>query len=125
MCSLSASSLRWWAGTFCAFLGAFMVVVPGEFVGIAYAALAPRVALWGIAFLVSGWVMLAAAATRPRPAFHAAAHVMVAAVFALLAGGFASMEAWTGTIVYAVLALGIVASAMMPPRSGAVGLAAR
>ena len=112
--ALSASSLRWWAGTFCAFLGAFMVVVPGEFLSIAYVALAPRVALWGVAFLVGGWVMLAAAATRPRPAFHAAAHVMVAAVFALLAGGFASMGAWTGTIVYAILALGIVASAMMP-----------
>jgi len=93
-----------------------MVVVPGEFVGVAYAALAPRVALWGIAFLVSGWVMLAAAATRPRPTFHAAAHVLVAAVFALLAGGFASMQAWTGTIVYSVLSLGIVASALMPPR---------
>ena len=118
---LSPSSLRWWAGTFCAFLGAFMVVAPGEFVGAAYAALTPRVALWGIAFLVGGWVMLAAAATRPRPAFHAAAHVMVAAIFALLAGGFASMHAWSGTIVYSVLSLSIVVSALMPPRASSIG----
>jgi signal transduction histidine kinase len=118
---LSASSLRWWAGTFCAFLGAFMVVAPGEFVGAHYAALAPRVALWGVAFLIGGWVMLAAAATRPRQGFHAAAHVMVAAIFALLAGGFASMHAWSGTIVYSVLSLSIVVSALMPPRSARTG----
>ena len=118
---LSASSLRWWAGTFCAVLGAFMVVAPGEFVGANYAALAPSVALWGIAFLIGGWVMLAAAATRPRPGFHAAAHVMVAAIFALLAGGFASMEAWSGTIVYSVLSLSIVVSALLPPRTARGG----
>jgi signal transduction histidine kinase len=113
---LSASSLRWWAGGFCAFLGSFMVVVPGQFSGPAYAAFGSRVPVWGLAFLVAGWSMLAVAAVRPRQAVHAAAHALVASVFALVAGGLAASGAWSGTVVYGVLSLSMVASALLPPR---------
>ncbi len=114
--TLSASSLRWWAGAFCVFLGALIVVVPAQFTSQVYTAMTPRVALWGIAFTVAGWTSLAVAAVRMRPALQIASHVLVASVFALLAGGLAAAGAWSGTIVYSSLSVAILVSGPMPVR---------
>lgn len=116
---LAARSLRWWAGTFCVFIGAFMVVVPSQFTNYVFSELNPWVALWGIAFIIGGWMMLATAVLNLRPAFQAAAHFVVSAVFALMAGGFAGSNAWSGTIVYSLLSLATLGSAALPSRRGA------
>ena len=114
--TLSASSLRWWAGTYCVFIGALIVVLPSQFSERVYSTMVPRAALWGIAFTIAGWTMMAVAAVRMRPVLQAASHVLVASVFALLAGGLAATGGWSGTIVYSSLSLAILASAFMPAR---------
>lgn len=113
---LSANSLRWWTGAFCVFLGAFMLVVPDRFSAPAYAAIAMQVGVWGLAFLGCGWSMLAVAAMGPRQRVHAAVHALHIAVFALLAGSFGASGAWTGTLMYGALSLGLVVSALLPSR---------
>lgn len=113
---LSANSLRWWTGAFCVFLGAFMLVVPDRFSAPAYAAIVMQVGVWGLAFLGCGWSMLAVAAMRPRQGVHAAVHALHIAVFSLLAGSFGASGAWTGTLMYGALSLGLVVSALLPSR---------
>lgn len=112
---MSATSLRWWSGAFCALLGTFMLLDPGQFGADVYSALAGRVPLLGMAILAGGWAMLAVAALRPRQSVHAAAHALLIAAFVLFAAGFASSNAWTGTAVYGVLAAALVVSALLPP----------
>jgi len=117
--SLSASSLRWWAGAFCVFLGALAVVLPEQFTSRLYSSTTPQIALWGISFTIVGWTMLAVTAVRMRLSLQVASHVLVATVFALLGGGLAATGAWSGTIVYSSLSLAILASASMTPRRAA------
>lgn len=112
---LSGSALRWWTGTFCSFIGAFMVIAPQEFRGAVYQAIELRPAPVGFAFLAAGGAILAAAAIRPRRALRIVAHLAAAAVLALLGGGFLLARGWTGAIFYFALVAGLVASAGMPP----------
>src|SRR3954469_18787688 len=58
---LSAESLRWVLGLFCAFIGAFMLVAPHRYAGALYSGLAPFQLWWGMAALGSGVALLAVA----------------------------------------------------------------
>ena len=113
---LSATSLRWWSGVFCTLLGAFMVVVPGQFETTVYEALQRQIAPFGLLFFSGGWAMLTVAALRPRQWLHAGAHVVVIGAFLLFAGSFAEDGIWSGTVVYGVLAAVLVVSALLPAR---------
>ncbi len=114
---LSVSTLRWWTGLFCSFLGAFMVVAPQEFGGATYRAIELRPLSWGIAFLVAGAAMVTAAALRPRRRFYLVAHLLTAGVLSLLAGGFAGAGSWAGAAVYTVFLVGVLIAAPAAPRS--------
>lgn len=67
---LSAESLRWTLGPYCAFVGAFMLVAPHRFTAGVYAAMTPYRGLWAMAALVAG-VALLAVAILPSPSCRA------------------------------------------------------
>jgi len=115
---LSGSALRWWTGTFCSFVGAFMVVAPQEFRSAGYRAIELRPVPTGFAFLLAGGALLAVAAIRPRRRLRLVAHLVASAVLALLGAGFLLAGAWTGAVFYLALVAGLVVSAdePVPPR---------
>jgi hypothetical protein len=119
--NLSPSALRWWAGGFCAFLGAFVIVAPQEFSGPAYRGLQLQSIAWGVMFVLAGGALLAAAALRPRRGLLFVAHALAAAAFAYLGGSFAGIGGWTGAAVYSVVAAGLFATGLLPERPVASG----
>jgi len=117
---LSVNALRWWAGCFCGFLGAFMIVAPQEFAGPTYRAINLQPLSWGVAFVLSGFILLAAA-LRARRRLLLLGHGMAAGVFALLGGGFAGAGGWAGAAVYGVVAIGLLVTSVVPFRSLTAG----
>ncbi|HUO87106.1 MAG TPA: sensor histidine kinase [Thermoanaerobaculia bacterium] len=119
--NLSPSALRWWAGSFCAFLGAFIVVAPQEFAGVAYRTLRVQSLGWGLMFVVAGGCLLTAAAMRPGPRAAFVAHALAAGALAFFGGRFAGAGAWTGALVYSLLAAGVFAVGLLPQRPPPTG----
>jgi signal transduction histidine kinase len=119
--NLSPSALRWWAGSFCAFLGAFIVVAPQEFAGAAYRTLRVQSLAWGLMFVVAGGCLLAVAAMRPSPRLAFVAHALASGALAFFGGRFAGVGAWTGALVYSLLAAGVFAVGLLPQRPPPTG----
>jgi signal transduction histidine kinase len=115
--ALSAESLRWTMGLFCAFIGAFVLVAPHRYTGPLYQGLAPFHPWWGIAALGGGAALLAVAILRPGRAVSLAVHGGTGAMMLALAASFSSVTAWTGAIAYAVLGLGLAAAGLSPAGS--------
>ncbi|HVT58611.1 MAG TPA: sensor histidine kinase [Thermoanaerobaculia bacterium] len=111
---LAVTSLRWAIGLYCVVVGAFMLVAPHRFGGVAYAALAPFRAWWGTAALAAGAALLALAVLHQRSWLRVAAHGAAGVVLLALAFGFVLSHAWTGVAAYSVLGFGLLGSA--PPR---------
>ena len=116
---LSAESLRWTLGPYCAFVGAFMLVAPHRFTSAVYAALAPYRGLWGMAALLAGVALLSVAILRPRRAIVLLGHGVAGVTLLALSASFLQSGAWTGMIAYGVLGAGtLVAGSLTPSRAG-------
>ncbi|HET9226900.1 MAG TPA: ATP-binding protein [Thermoanaerobaculia bacterium] len=113
---LSAESLRWILGPYCAFVGAFMLVAPHRFSSAVYAAL-PYRAAWGMAALAAGVALLCVTILRPRRLVSFLGHGLAGATLLALSASFLKNGAWTGTIAYGVLGLGILAAGALPLHS--------
>ncbi|HEX5718665.1 MAG TPA: sensor histidine kinase [Thermoanaerobaculia bacterium] len=116
---LSAESLRWTLGPYCAFVGAFMLVAPHRFASPVYTALAPYRGLWGMSALVAGVALLAVAILRPRPAVVLLGHGLAGATLLALSASFLQNRAWMGTIAYGVLGAGTILAGTLPRASRA------
>ena len=115
---VSAESLRWILGPYCAFVGAFMLVAPHRFSSAVYAAL-PNRAAWGMAALAAGVALLCVTILRPRRLVGLLGHGLAGATLLALSASFLKNGAWTGTIAYGVLGLGILAAGALPLHSQA------
>jgi signal transduction histidine kinase len=117
--ALSGTSLRWAAGLFCSFLGAFMLIAPHQFAGPVYDPLRSFGVVWAVAALVAGVGLLSAATLRTRRTLRLLTHGLASLVLLALAAALAAAGAWTGLIVYTVLAAGLLTPAGLrgrPPR---------
>ena len=114
---LSAESLRWTLGPYCAFVGAFMLVAPHRFTAPVYAALLDYRGLWGMSALVAGVALLAVAILRPRRAVVLLGHGLAGATLLALSASFLQNRAWMGTIAYGVLGAGTFAAGILPRAS--------
>ena len=106
-------TLQWIVGMFCVLIGAMMLTVPHQFVTPAYAALVPRLAWWGVAFLVAGSGLLTASVLAPSWWVTTAAHVLAGAVLLTLAHGAAAAGIWTTTAAYAILGAGTILAPLL------------
>jgi signal transduction histidine kinase len=111
---LSAESLRWTLGLFCAFIGAFMLVAPHRYASPLYQGLVPFQLWWGMAALASGVALLAVAVLRPGRPAALLVHGAAGATLLLLAASFASTGAWTGAVSYAIFGAGLAAAGLLP-----------
>ena len=108
--SIRLIALQVSAGTFYLLTGALMLITPHQFGLSAYAFLQPHLMWWGIAFLLVGGALVAAAVQPwPRPLM-VLIHGLAAIPLFVLAAGFIDADAFSGTIVYGVLALGLLLS---------------
>jgi signal transduction histidine kinase len=111
--TLSAESLRWTLGLYCAFIGAFMLVAPHRFLGPQYQGLAPYRVAWAMLALAGGVGLLGVAILRPRLPLRLLGHGLAGASLLALAFSFAEQSIWTAMTLYSVLGLGIVLSGML------------
>ena len=121
---LSAESLRWTLGPYCAFVGAFMLVTPHRFNAAVYAAMADYRGLWGMSALAAGVALLAVAILRPRRVVVLLGHGLAGATLLALSASFLENRAWTGVIAYGVLGLGTMMAGMLAgtlPRASPAG----
>jgi signal transduction histidine kinase len=117
---LSAESLRWTLGPYCAFVGAFMLVAPHRFTAPVYGAMLEYRGLWGMSALVAGVALLAVAILRPRRAVVLLGHGLAGATLLALSASFLQNRAWTGMIAYGVLGAGVMLAGTLP-RTSSVG----
>jgi signal transduction histidine kinase len=106
--TLSAESLRWTLGLYCAFIGAFMLVAPHRFLGPQYQGLAPYRVGWGMLALAGGVALLAIAILRPRLPLRLLGHGLAGASLLALAYSVADLSVWTGVTIYTVLGVGLL-----------------
>jgi signal transduction histidine kinase len=116
---LSAESLRWTLGPYCAFVGAFMLVAPHRFAAPVYAAMRDYRGLWGMAALVAGVALLAVAILRPRRVVVLLGHGLAGATLLALSASFLQDRAWTGMIAYGVLGAGMMTGGTLSRGAGA------
>jgi signal transduction histidine kinase len=115
---LSAESLRWTLGPYCAFVGAFMLVAPHRFTAPVYAAMLDYRGLWGMSALGAGVALLSVAILRPRRAVDLLGHGLAGATLLALSASFLQNRAWTGTIAYGVLGAGVMLAGVLPRAAG-------
>jgi signal transduction histidine kinase len=113
--SLSAESLRWTMGFYCAFIGAFILVAPHRFAAPQYQGLAPYRPAWGGLALAAGVALLAVAILRPRRAVAVLAHGLAVLTFLTLGASFARIGLWPGLIPYGTIGLGLTLAGLLPP----------
>ncbi|MFL6202887.1 MAG: ATP-binding protein [Thermoanaerobaculia bacterium] len=121
---LSAESLRWTLGTYCAFVGAFMLVAPHRFTSSVYAAMTPYRGLWGMAALAAGVALLALAILRPDRWVVLLGHGLAGVTLLALSISFLQSRAWTGMIAYGVLGIGTMMAGSLTgtlPRAARAG----
>ncbi|MFL6293727.1 MAG: ATP-binding protein [Thermoanaerobaculia bacterium] len=121
---LSAESLRWTLGTYCAFVGAFMLVAPHRFTSSVYAAMTPYRGLWGMAALAAGVALLALAILRPDRWVVLLGHGLAGVTLLALSVSFLQSRAWTGMIAYGVLGIGTMMAGSLTgtlPRAARAG----
>jgi signal transduction histidine kinase len=106
--TLSAESLRWILGLYCAFIGAFMLVAPHRFTGSQYLGLLPFRTAWGVLALAAGVALLGVAILRPRLPLRLLGHGLAGASLLALAYSFGKLSLWPGVSMYTVLGLGLV-----------------
>ena len=112
----SPTSLRWFAGLLGAFQGSVLLVVPHRMQSVAYETLQPYLAAWGLAFLVSGCLMLVVTSSRISQRWVLLPHLPLALSFLGLAAALARSEVWTAVVTTGLLGLGVAAAALLPPR---------
>jgi signal transduction histidine kinase len=105
---LSGTSLRWSVGLFCTFIGAFILVAPHQFAGPPYEPMRGWLTAWAVAALVAGVALLSVAVLRTRRMQRLAAHGLAILVLLALALNLGIAGAWTGTVAYTVLGLGLL-----------------
>ena len=118
---LSAESLRWTLGPYCAFVGAFMLVAPHRFTSPVYSVLAPYRGIWGMAALAAGVALLSVAILRPRRAVALLGHGLAGVTLLALSASFLQSRAWTGMIAYGVLGVGTLVAGTLPLRASHAG----
>ena len=111
------TTLQWAVGAFCTFIGTTMLTVPHQFSTPAQAALQPHLLWWGLALLVAGSGLLAAAALPPRTGAVWVVHLAACAVLLMLARSRGMAGAWTGMITYALLGLGTAVAPLAVSRT--------
>ena len=99
-------------GFFCSLLGALVLVAPHRFT--APWSMALFQGTWGIAALLTGVALLAAAVFRPRPAVAFLVHALAGGTLLGLALSFAAGRIWTASFTYVVLGLGTVLAGLFP-----------
>jgi signal transduction histidine kinase len=110
---LSAESLRWTLGAYCAFVGAFMLVAPHRYAGQNFLGLRPYEQWWGMAALCSGMALLAVAILRPGRAVSLPVHGLAGSTLLILGLSFAGTGAWTGAVTYCVFGAGLLAAGVL------------
>ncbi len=116
---LSAESLRWMVGLYGSFVGAFVLVAPHRFANAPYAGLAPYRTWWGLAALVAGVSLLAAAILRLSRVSSALAHGLAGLMLLALGISFAYNQIWTGLVSYSLLGAGTIAAGLLFSRRAA------
>jgi signal transduction histidine kinase len=114
---LSADSLRWTTGLFCAFVGAFLLIAPHHFQTPPYQVLLRYSLGWGALALASGMGLLAVTVLRPPPRVALVSHLLAALTLCTLALSFAQVGAASGTLVYTILGLGVLLAGLPKRRS--------
>jgi signal transduction histidine kinase len=99
---------RWAAGTFCAALGALMLVTPHQFSAAFYVLLQPYLAWWGGVFLLAGAALITVPVLDTTRGLVIVSHLCAGVVLLLLAWGFAGSGAPSGVAVYAALGISTV-----------------
>ncbi len=108
------STLQWAIGTFCAIIGALMLLAPHQYSGSSYTVLQGWLPGWGSLFMLAGGLLIAVALLNPRRQWTILAHILAAGVLLVLAYGFLVLSLWTGAVVYTVLGLGTLLVLMLP-----------
>ena len=102
---LEVDSLRWVVGTFCAVLGAMMLVTPRQFATAAYANLGSDLSCWGVGFLLIGPWLVSLALFRPWRPIVFGVHLCVGILLLTLALGAAAVGGWMGAANFGALSL--------------------
>ena len=108
------TTLQWAVGMFCAVIGAMMLIVPHKFETPIYATLIRHLTWWGVAFLVAGGSVLAAAVFAPPRGLAFAAHLLAGLVLLSLAPGYASSGIWVRSLGFAILGVGTAIAPLLP-----------
>ena len=99
--------MRFVAGVISGLVGAMMLIVPDQFSNPAYVLIAPRIAWWGAAFLLSGLGLLAAGVLQARRWVLVAIHLLVGVAWIFLAVGFLLVRGWVAIPAWAIFGTGI------------------
>jgi len=100
-------------GLLSAFIGAFALVAPHRFSAPIYQALFSFLFWWGLAALGSGVALLSVSILRPGRAASLIVHSVAGLTLLVLAASFARAGAFTGTVSYGVLGLGLLAAGFL------------
>ncbi len=111
------NTTEWAVGTFCAALGALMLVEPHQFNAMVFGLFLPGLALWGIVYLAAGIGLLAIAGLGPRRVVTLAGHIIAGCALLLLAIGMAATRGYISSVIYAVLGIATVFSPIIRLRS--------
>ncbi len=108
------TTLQWTVGMLCALMGAMMLIVPHRFEAPTYAAFLPLLLWWGVAFLLTGIGLLAAAVLAPLRWLAVVAHLSAGVMLLMVARGFASNGIWVRSLDYGILGLGTTLAPFLP-----------
>ena len=101
--ALRGTTLQWWAGLLCAAIGAQLLIVPHQVNSLAYDALRPNSAAWGVVALSGGMLLLVVAIVGGARRLQVVAHLGVGGIMLLLSSMFGTSGAWFGAIVFGAL----------------------
>lgn len=110
---LGTGSLSWVAGVVSCLCGAMILIMPHRFQTPAYAAMQPYLFGWGVAFLLLGLAFTGLVVLQPGRYLQALAHVLVGALWLMLAWGFAGVGALTGVLSWGLFGIGIILAPLL------------
>src|SRR5262249_34482334 len=107
-------SLEWAIGTYCAVVGALMLVVPHQFDEVVYAAIREHAPAWGALFALTGCALIAVAALMPRRSVVIAVHFVAGTVVLVIASVATGANDWPITASLVILGAGTLIAPLLP-----------
>src|SRR5438874_5082732 len=106
-------SLEWAIGTYCAVVGALMLVVPHQFDEVVYAAIREHAPAWGALFALTGCALIAVAALMPRRSIVVAVHFVAGTVVLVIASVATGANDWPITASLVILGAGTLVAPLL------------